>query len=238
MTASFWVSDPRAAQQWNGLHDAQQNTGTEGMQTMYVPSSPDMQLVQGMHSMHGTSMEVERGTQQGTNGIAVPDVLRFPTGSESPQGVPEPSVPPGLIDFDIQRPLVVKGSNGSVFAVEWLGDKAYFIPTPDEKDYPLRFTQSSEWTRATTVMIEHLPDGFNRDALAEFLVCQGFGGLFDILYVPCEFSDWAPFAYAFCNMTTHEDALRLKQTLHGRAWWLDTEKVCEVRFAKTQGGYG
>lgn len=142
-----------------------------------------------------------------------------------------------MLDLDPSRPLECKGSTkGSVFAVEcYFGKKTYLVPTPLEKDYPLRFTQSSEWIRATTVVLKQLPDGFTRDALAALLVFQGFGGHFDMIYMPYDYSDWAPYAYALCNMKTHENALQLQQALHGRTWWQDTEKVCEVRFATTQG---
>jgi len=141
-----------------------------------------------------------------------------------------------MMALDRSRPLEFKGSTkGSVFAVECSFGKAYLVPTPLDKDYPLRFTESSTWIRATTVVIKNLPDGFTRDALAALLVCLGYGGLFDMIYVPCDYSDLAPYAYAFCNMKTHENALQLKQALHGRTWGLDTGKVCEVRFATTQG---
>lgn len=141
-----------------------------------------------------------------------------------------------MLALDPSRPFEFKGSTtGSVFAVEWSFRKAYLVPTPLEKDYPLRCTESSEWITATTVVIKHLPDETTRDSLAALLVCEGFGGLFNMIYIPYDYSDWAPYAYAFCNMKTHENARELKQTLHGRTWWKDTEKVCEVRFATTQG---
>jgi len=140
--------------------------------------------------------------------------------------------------LDSSRPLEFKGSTkGSVFAVEFLTGKAYLVPTPLEKDYPLRVTESSRWIRATTVMIKHLPDGFTRDDLAALLVWLGFGGLFDMIYMPIDYWDRASYAYAFCNMKTHVNALQLKQTLQGRTWWQDTGKPCDVHFAKTQG-YG
>merc|ERR1712137_1378541 len=40
----------------------------------------------------------------------------------------------------------------------------------------------------TTVTLRNLPEGFSRDAVADFLISQGFEKKFDFIYTPVKFS--------------------------------------------------
>jgi len=81
----------------------------------------------------------------------------------------------------------------------------------------------------TTVMLRNLPNDYTREMLLDLLDTSGFYCLYDFVYLPIDFKRKAGLGYAFVNMVTHEDALRIKEKLDGfGSWVVSSQKVCEV----------
>jgi hypothetical protein len=65
--------------------------------------------------------------------------------------------------------------------------------------------------------------------VCELLNSNGFGGCYDFVYLPTDFLSWMAFGYAFINMKTHEDALRVMDVMEGFSDWEATGgKECSV----------
>merc|ERR1712154_24824 len=71
------------------------------------------------------------------------------------------------------------------------GFKAYPASAPAEK-------QDSR----TTLMFRNLPEWFTRQKLEALLNAEGFGTLYDFIYLPAELGSGNCFGYAFINMVT------------------------------------
>jgi len=67
----------------------------------------------------------------------------------------------------------------------------------------------------TTVMLRHLPSGYTRAMLLELLDSHGFKGSYDFVYLPVDFVKWVGFGYAFVNMVSNEEALRVWRHFDG-----------------------
>jgi len=81
----------------------------------------------------------------------------------------------------------------------------------------------------TTVMLRNLPNDYTRQMLLDLLDTSGFYGLYDFVYLPIDFKRKAGLGYAFVNMVTHKDALRIKDELDGFSKWaVSSQKVCQV----------
>jgi hypothetical protein len=67
--------------------------------------------------------------------------------------------------------------------------------------------------------------------LLELLQSKGFTN-FDFLYLPFDFKRGSGLGYAFVNMVTHEEALRVMKDLAGfRDWKLRSGKVLQVTWS-------
>jgi hypothetical protein len=97
--------------------------------------------------------------------------------------------------------------------------EALSVPTPSRSDASLAINQcdSEEARKAqyTTVMLRHLPSGFTREMLLRLLDTEGFVGSFDFVYLPVDFVKWQGFGYAFVNMVSHQEALRIWKHFDG-----------------------
>lgn len=71
----------------------------------------------------------------------------------------------------------------------------------------------------TTVVIRNFPHSYTRDMVCEVLNLRGFDGCYDFVYLPTDFLSWMAFGYAFINMKTHEDALRVMDVMEGFSDW-------------------
>jgi len=81
----------------------------------------------------------------------------------------------------------------------------------------------------TTVVIRNFPHSYTRDMVCELLNSKGFDGCYDFVYLPTDFLSWMAFGYAFINMKTHEDALRVMDVMEGFSDWGRTGgKECNV----------
>jgi len=89
----------------------------------------------------------------------------------------------------------------------------------------------------TTVMLRNLPNALTREALLQMLDGMGFGGQFDMVYVPVDFSTGAGLGYAFINMCSPGQVPRLWEALDGLSTWtVDSDKVCSVSWSDPHQG--
>merc|ERR1712070_395466 len=91
-------------------------------------------------------------------------------------------------------------------------------------------------TRGTTLILKNLPTVLSRDELLRVLDAEGFGGLFDFIYLPTNMSHGGSYCYAFLNMVSHEAALRFFAQLQGfSAWPSDAGRPMKVLWSDIQG---
>mmetsp|Transcript_19296 Transcript_19296/g.42041 ORF Transcript_19296/g.42041 Transcript_19296/m.42041 type:complete len:316 (+) Transcript_19296:66-1013(+) len=89
----------------------------------------------------------------------------------------------------------------------------------------------------TTVMLRNIPNRYTQGMLLGLLHDHNFDNTFDFVYLPMDFRNGVNLGYAFVNLLTHEDALRLMNTFQGySAWTFDSAKVCEVSWAHPHQG--
>lgn len=83
--------------------------------------------------------------------------------------------------------------------------------------------------RLTTVMLRNLPNRYTREMLLQMLDSEGFEGRYTFVYLPIDFKTHSGLGYAFVDLVTPQDALRLRQQFEGFSRWLiQSEKVCSV----------
>jgi RNA recognition motif-containing protein len=92
----------------------------------------------------------------------------------------------------------------------------------------------------TTVLLRRLPTGFTRSDLLEVLDSEGFKDCYDFVYMPVDFVKWSSFGYAFINVASHEEALRMWQHFDGFTAWPShgdaKGRACEVAWSKPLQG--
>lgn len=74
----------------------------------------------------------------------------------------------------------------------------------------------------TTVMFRNLPQQFTRQKLEKLLQAEGFGMLYDFIYLPANLGTGLCFGYAFINLTTPLDARRFVEHFQGFDRWPET----------------
>mmetsp|Transcript_581 Transcript_581/g.1561 ORF Transcript_581/g.1561 Transcript_581/m.1561 type:complete len:305 (-) Transcript_581:224-1138(-) len=88
----------------------------------------------------------------------------------------------------------------------------------------------------TTVMLCGFPRKYSRDKLIDLLDVLGYAGQFDFVYLPMHFEYSESVGYAFVNMATAADALRLKESLDGFVGHPFTDdKPCHTNWSRVQG---
>jgi len=89
----------------------------------------------------------------------------------------------------------------------------------------------------TTVMLRNIPNRYTQSMLLQLLDEYKFQPVYDFVYLPMDFRNGVNLGYAFVNLLTHEDALRLMETFQGFSkWFFDSAKVCEVSWAHPHQG--
>jgi len=89
----------------------------------------------------------------------------------------------------------------------------------------------------TTVMLRNIPNRYTQGLLLSMLDDRGFAGRYDFVYLPMDFRNGVNLGYAFVNLLTHEDALKLMKTFEGFSGWsFDSAKICEVSWAHPHQG--
>ncbi|CAK9112131.1 Protein MEI2-like 4 (AML4) (MEI2-like protein 4) [Durusdinium trenchii] len=90
----------------------------------------------------------------------------------------------------------------------------------------------------TTVMLRNLPNNYSRDMFLELLDEQGLGGLYDFVYLPCDFCRDANLGYAFVNLVDGEAVKHAWSSFDGFSnWSLPTSKVCQVGWSGPHQGF-
>jgi len=89
----------------------------------------------------------------------------------------------------------------------------------------------------TTLMLRNLPNNLSRTDLICLLDEQGFAGRYDFLYLPIDFRTHVALGYAFVNMVTPLDAMRLREHLDGfSSWVVPSAKACNVSWSQPHQG--
>lgn len=88
----------------------------------------------------------------------------------------------------------------------------------------------------TTLVLQHLPAFYTRDAVVQMLGELGFAGDFDFVYLPCNFVTNKPFGYAFVNFVDADTARRGMHRLNGFDEWATAcRATCAVHWAEVNG---
>merc|ERR1719247_1750500 len=81
----------------------------------------------------------------------------------------------------------------------------------------------------TTVMLRNLPNRYTREMLRQMLDAEGFAGRYTFVYLPIDFKTHSGLGYAFVDLVSSDDALRLRTTFEVfQRWLIQSEKVCSV----------
>lgn len=102
-----------------------------------------------------------------------------------------------------------------------------------------RATKETDSTR-TCVMIRNFPKRFTRAVFMDVLDKAGFRGKYDFLYMPVDFRKLMAIGYAFVNMSSHGEAVRMMQHFEGFQQWDDqtpaeTDQIGSVCWSAVQG---
>jgi len=82
-------------------------------------------------------------------------------------------------------------------------------------------------------MIRNIPNDYTRDDLVELLDSMAIQ--YNFLYLPIDWKKGANLGYAFVNLTSHQEAVRIQVCLKGfSAWKISSEKVCDVVWGKPE----
>jgi len=89
----------------------------------------------------------------------------------------------------------------------------------------------------TTVMLRNLPNNYSRTMLLKLIDAEGFGGQYDLVYLPMDFKSHASLGYAFVNLATSDQAQRFFETFEGfHRWVVPSQKVCSVNWSHPYQG--
>jgi len=109
-------------------------------------------------------------------------------------------------------------------------------PVKDELALPAE-PQCATRDGSTTVMLKNIPNNYTRDMFLRMLDEHGFVGLYDFVYLPCDFVRDANLGYAFVNVVHHGTVTALWTTFDGFSdWELPTAKVCKVSWSGPHQG--
>lgn len=90
----------------------------------------------------------------------------------------------------------------------------------------------------TTVMMRNIPNDYTQAMLLHLLNAEGFGGSFDLFYLPIDFrKKVANFGYGFVNLVDPASAKRFQDHFSGFCTWsVPSDKVCQVTWSNTLQG--
>jgi hypothetical protein len=87
-------------------------------------------------------------------------------------------------------------------------------------------------------MLRNIPNDYTRDMFLQILKDAGFQLKYDFVYMPMDFQKSCGLGYAFVNLRTHEDALKMWERLEGfNNWVLPSQKVMAVSWGKPTQGF-
>jgi len=121
------------------------------------------------------------------------------------------------------------------------------VPSDDEPiqepTYGDELVESSETCSCpphlrTTVMLRNLPNNYTRAMLLDLIDGEGYGSLYDFMYLPIDFNSKASLGYAFINFASHSVAQQFTARFHGFTNWdLPSRKVCIVNWSGPHQGF-
>lgn len=89
----------------------------------------------------------------------------------------------------------------------------------------------------TTVMLRNMPTEYNRWMLLDLINSEGFGGLYNFVYLPIDFNTRVGLGYCFVNFNTAEDAERFWwYFLDFNRWVVPSEKRCALSWSSPHQG--
>jgi RNA recognition motif-containing protein len=90
-------------------------------------------------------------------------------------------------------------------------------------------------TNKTTVMIQNIPNKYNKDSMLE-LINQNFRGKYDFFYLPIDLKFQCNVGYAFINFLDVESLEKFYVQFHNKKWpMFNSEKICHLSYARLQG---
>jgi len=153
---------------------------------------------------------------------------------------------PGKYSDDVQSKLdeVIPSSQAQQELTQqaWQPVSAQFLAVllPVQPLQPLPMVQQAALEhreRRTTVMMKNIPNNYTRNMFLEMLNEEGFEGLYDFVYLPCDFNRDANLGYAFVNLTRADAVEAFWKTFAGFSnWVLPTAKVCQVSWSGPHQG--
>lgn len=136
---------------------------------------------------------------------------------------------PGRYSDSIQSKLG-DAAGEDVFPAQGVQAAQYSMPLQGE---PRHTTHDDR----TTVMLKNIPNNYTRNMFLEMLDEHGFVGLYDFVYLPCDFHRDANLGYAFVNVIDDGTVTSLWKTFDGFSnWALPTAKVCQVSWSGPHQG--
>jgi len=89
----------------------------------------------------------------------------------------------------------------------------------------------------TTVIVRNIPVEYSRQMFLDLLDSRGFAGAYDFVYLPRDFQRSLGLGYAFVNLLSCEDAMRLQDQFNGFCEWkISSQKICQVGPSNRQQG--
>lgn len=87
----------------------------------------------------------------------------------------------------------------------------------------------------TTVIVHNLPNNYNRAMLLSLFDTEGFGGLYDFVYLPIDFKTQTCLGYAFVNLVEPSMVRKFWKKFDGyERWAFSSKKVCSVSRCNVQ----
>jgi len=84
-------------------------------------------------------------------------------------------------------------------------------------------------TPVTTILVRNIPSCYTRDGFLRLLDTECFQGLYDLVYLPIDFTTRSGYGYAFINCTCEDAAGKFRDHFDGFTnWGVSNEKACDV----------
>merc|ERR1719272_1372183 len=77
---------------------------------------------------------------------------------------------------------------------------------------------SNSDSAGTTVIMRNIPNRYSQAVLAAVLDKEGFVGMYDLIYVPFDFTTGVSFGYAFVNLISVDEVDRFMASFNGFRW--------------------
>jgi len=102
---------------------------------------------------------------------------------------------------------------------------------------PVQVAERHPTGTETTVMLRNIPNRYTQGMLLSLLDEHNFKSCYDFVYLPMDFRNGVNLGYAFVNLASNEESLRVMSQFQGFSrWYFDSAKVCEVSWAHPHQG--